>query len=166
MIKAITFDFWDTIVKDDSDEPKRAAAGLPDKAETRLQLLTAEITQRYPQITAEQVREAFDYANEQFRHHWKVEYFTPTVAQRFQEVFNFLKINLTPGFNDVVREIENMEVKISPDFAPGIHTVLAELAQDYKLGIISDAIHTPRSRATRNYGARGYTATFQPFGFL
>ncbi|MCP4360187.1 MAG: hypothetical protein GY796_19440 [Chloroflexi bacterium] len=45
MIKAITFDFWDTLVFDDSDEPKRAALGLPGKAETRLQLLTAVCTQ-------------------------------------------------------------------------------------------------------------------------
>lgn len=143
MIKAITFDFWDTIVIDDSDEPKRVAAGLPSKAETRLQLLTAEITQYNPQITAAQIKEAFDYANDQFRHHWKVEHFTPTVAQRFQALYNFLKIDLTPGFADVVSEIEDMEVKISPDFALGIHPILAELAQDYKLGIISDAIHTP-----------------------
>ena len=28
MIEAITFDFWDTIAIDDSDEPKRAALGL------------------------------------------------------------------------------------------------------------------------------------------
>lgn len=143
MIKAITFDFWDTIVKDDSDEPKREAAGLPSKAETRLQLLTAEISQHYPRIAAGQIKEAFDYANDQFRHHWKVEYVTPTVARRFQELYHFLKIDLTPGFADVVRKIEDMEVEISPDFAPDIHTILAELAQDYKLGIVSDAIHTP-----------------------
>ena len=29
MIQAVTFDFWDTLVIDDSDEPARAARGLP-----------------------------------------------------------------------------------------------------------------------------------------
>lgn len=143
MIKAVTFDFWDTLVKDDSDEPKRAAQGLASKAATRLQLLTIEIRQHHPQIRPEQVQAAFDYANERFRHHWKVEYFTPTVASRLREAYTFLNIDPTPGFADVVREIEEMEVKIPPDFAPGVHRVLAMLAQDYKLGLISDAIHTP-----------------------
>jgi putative hydrolase of the HAD superfamily len=35
-----------------------------------------------------------------------------------------------------------MEVRIPPDFAPHIHTALAELARRYTLGIISDTIHT------------------------
>jgi putative hydrolase of the HAD superfamily len=129
LIKAITFDFWDTIVKDDSDEPKRAARGLAGKAETRLQLLTSEITYHHPHFKSSQVREAFDYANNRFRHHWKVEHFTPSVNKRFQKAYAFLKIDPTPGFADVVRKIEAMEVEIPPDFAPGIHEVLPELAQ-------------------------------------
>jgi len=143
LIKAITFDFWDTLVKDDSDEPKRAALGLGSKAETRLQLLAGEVRQYHPQIGLEQIRAAFEHANERFRHHWKIEHFTPTVATRLQEAYVFLKIDLTPGFDEVVREIEEMEVKIPPDFAPGIHATLATLAQDYRPGLISDAIHTP-----------------------
>ncbi|GIT27925.1 MAG: hypothetical protein CM1200mP41_39690 [Gammaproteobacteria bacterium] len=31
MIKAVTFDLWDTVIHDDSDEPKRAAQGLRSK---------------------------------------------------------------------------------------------------------------------------------------
>ncbi len=35
-IKTITFDLWDTMIRDDSDEPKRATRGLrPKKAERR-----------------------------------------------------------------------------------------------------------------------------------
>lgn len=143
MIKAITFDFWDTIVKDDSDEPKRAAQGLASKAATRLQLLMAEISQHHPHITAEQVKTAFDHANQRFNHCWKMEYYTPTVASRFQDACHFLDIELTPGFQRMVQEIEEMEILIPPDFAPGIHEALAELAPSYKLGLISDAIHTP-----------------------
>ena len=39
MIKAVTFDLWDTMVHDDSDEPKRAARGLRSKREERRHLL-------------------------------------------------------------------------------------------------------------------------------
>ena len=37
MIKGVTFDLWDTMVRDESDEPVRAARGLRSKkAERRL----------------------------------------------------------------------------------------------------------------------------------
>ena len=138
MIKAITFDFWDTLV-----EAKRATQGLSTKVETRLQLLIAEITRHHPHINPDQVQTAFNHANDHFRHHWKVEHHTPSVAERYKEAYKFLGLDLTPGYDDVVRAVEEMEVEISPDFAPGVHKALSVLAQDYKLGIISDAIHTP-----------------------
>ncbi len=143
MIKAITFDFWDTIVHDDSDEPKRAAQGLATKVETRLQLLGAEIIQHHPHLTPKQVKAAFDHANMRFRHRWKAEHQTPSVARRYQRVYDFLNIDLSPGFEAVVQAVEEMEVNIAPDLTPGIQEVLAQLAQDYKLGLISDTIHTP-----------------------
>ncbi|MFQ5421644.1 MAG: HAD family hydrolase [Anaerolineae bacterium] len=143
MIKAITFDFWDTLVLDDSDEPKRAAQGLGSKVETRLQLLTAEIRQYHPAITSEQVEAAFVYANGRFRHYWKTLHTTPNVASRLSKAYTWLGIDLTPGFHKLVRAVEFMEVEISPDFLPGVPETLAALAQTYKLGIISDVIHTP-----------------------
>ncbi len=68
MIKAITFDFWDTIVVDDTDEPKRTAAGLASKPETRLQLLTDEVCRHHPAILPERVEMAFEVANGRFHH--------------------------------------------------------------------------------------------------
>lgn len=165
MIKAITFDFWDTIVQDDSDEPKRAAQGLPSKAEARWQLLAAEISRYYPVIEPGRIRQAFDHANARFRHHWQVEHFTPTVASRLQEAYAFLKIDLTPGFDDVVEEIEEMEVKIPPDFAPGVHEAIGALAKSYKLGLISDAIHTPGRGIRRILQAGGLLNCFSHWVF-
>ncbi len=143
MIKAITFDFWDTLVFDDSDEPKRAAQGLPSKAETRLQLLTTEIRQHNPTITSKQIEKAFAYANGRYQHYWKTLHVTPSTAARLAEAYSWLSIDLTPGFHELVRAVEFMEVEISPDFLPDVHETLATLAKSYKLGIISDTIHTP-----------------------
>jgi putative hydrolase of the HAD superfamily len=153
MIQAITFDFWDTLVADDSDEPKRAVQGLPAKPAARLHLLTEEISRHHPDIAVEQVAQAFTQANERFRHLWKQEYVTPTVAERLQVAYDFLGLARTPGYDRVVREIEEMEVHLSPDFAPGVQAALAELARHYKLGIISDTIHTP-GRGLRQILAR------------
>ena len=142
MIQAVTFDFWDTLVADDSDEPRRAAIGLPTKPQARLQLLVDEITNYHSQITPEQIAEAFKHANERFRHAWKNEHHTPTVAARLKEAYDFLQIDLTPGFPRVVRQVEEMEVMIPPNFVPGARETLAELSRHYALGIVSDTIHT------------------------
>lgn len=165
MIQAITFDFWDTIFADDSDEPKRAAQGLLSKPATRLQLFTEEITRHHPQITPERAAEAFKYANQRFNHYWKNEYVTPSVASRLQESYAFLEITFTPGFDALVQEIEEMELHIPPDFAPGVHEALAALVAHYKLGIISDTIHTTGRGLRQLLESQGLLRYFSYFVF-
>ena len=41
VVKGITFDLWDTVLIDDSDEPKRAKAGCPTKLFERRELVHA-----------------------------------------------------------------------------------------------------------------------------
>lgn len=165
MIQAITFDFWDTLVVDDSDEPKRAAMGLPAKPQARLQLLLDEIASHSPEIEPDQVARAFEHANQRFRHSWDNDYSTPTVTSRLLEVYDFLNISATPGLADVVREIEEMEVRIPPDFVPGVHGVIAELAQSYKLAIISDTIHTTGRGIRQLLESRDLLRHFHTFVF-
>ncbi|HXF64219.1 MAG TPA: HAD family hydrolase [Caldilineaceae bacterium] len=150
MVAAITFDFWDTIAVDDSDEPKRAALGLPTKAEARVRLFVDRIVARYPHITRAQAAEAFHRANLHFRDVWQNGHQTPGVPARLYDAYAYLGLRPGPGeyarlareVDELVREIETMEIRIPPDFAPGVHDTLPLLAQDYKLGIISDTIHT------------------------
>lgn len=165
MIKAITFDFWDTLVFDDSDEPKRTALGLPSKAETRLHLLTDEIWQHHPAIAPEKIDAAFAYANGRYHHYWKTLHITPNVAARLSEAYTWLGIDLTPGFHKLVRAVEFMEVDISPDFLPGVHETLATLAKSYKLGIISDTIHTPGRGLRQMLQQEGLLAYFTHWVF-
>lgn len=150
MITAITFDFWDTIAVDDSDEPKRAALGLPPKSEARIQLFVRKVTAAYPHITPEQAAEAYRSAHQQFRHDWHDNHTTPGVPARLYDAYVHLGLRPGPGqyarlvreVDELVREIETMEIRIPPDFAEGVHNTLYLLAQEYKLGIISDTIHT------------------------
>jgi HAD superfamily hydrolase (TIGR01549 family) len=149
MIAAVTFDFWDTIAVDDSDEPKRAALGLPPKTEARVQLFAERIVALYPHITFEQAAAAYRHANERFRQEWRNGH-TPGVPNRLYFAYEYLGLTPPPGqyarmvreVDEIVREIETMEIRIPPDFAPGIHNTLSLLAQEYRLGIISDTIHT------------------------
>jgi len=149
-IAAITFDFWDTLAADDSDEPKRAALGLPAKAQARQLLFAEKITARYPHITLEQATEAYRAANERFNHDWQVSHHTPGVPVRLYYAYEHLGLAPAPGkyaglvqeVDELVREIETMEIRIPPDFAPGVHNALQLLSEEYRLGIISDTIHT------------------------
>jgi putative hydrolase of the HAD superfamily len=150
MIEAVTFDFWDTLAVDDSDEPKRAALGLPSKAEARVQLFVDKIRASHPHIRAGRAAAAYQAANERFRDDWHNGHRTPGVTTRIAYAYEQLGLLPEPGhyarllreIDELVREIETMEIRIPPDFAPGIHQVLPELAREYRLGIISDTIHT------------------------
>jgi putative hydrolase of the HAD superfamily len=150
MISAITFDFWDTIAVDDSDEPKRAALGLPTKAEARVHLFAERIVTRYPHISYKQAAAAYRQANQQFRHDWHNNHHTPGVPARLYDAYTYLGLKPGPGeyarlvreVDELVREIETMEIRIPPNLAEGVHNTLALLAAEYKLGIVSDTIHT------------------------
>ena len=165
MIQAVTFDLWDTVLIDDTDEPKRAARGLLPKPAARLKLLSDEIARCYPEIGGAEIKEAFDEANARFNQAWKVEHHTPTVTERFRVVFDLLGVSPTPGYPEVVREIEEMEVNVPPDFVPGVAEAIRELAGEFKLGVISDTIHTTGKGLRRLLDSQGILKYFRAFVF-
>ncbi len=150
MIAAVTFDFWDTLAIDDSDEPKRAALNLPSKAEARVQLFVNRVTALHPHISRERAAEAYQRANQRFREDWHNNHRTPSVVTRLYYAYEYLGLEPAPGqyarlvreVDELAREIEAMEIRIQPDFVPGLHQTLQILSQEYRLGIISDTIHT------------------------
>ncbi len=143
MIKAMTFDLWDTIVVDDSDEAERQKRGLRSKPEERLHLLTEEIQKHHSNISNEKISSAFKIANDKFNVFWKQKHVTPSASERLGYAFEELNLKPTPGFDKLVHAVEYMEVEIPPVLCEGITEALAELSKFCKLAIISDAIHTP-----------------------
>ena len=81
MIRAITFDLWDTVIHDGSDEPKRAAAGLPPKREARRALVRDALAATSP-VAAEVVDAAYDVADAAFSKVWHEQHITWSVAER------------------------------------------------------------------------------------
>jgi len=140
---AITFDLWDTLVIDDSDEPRRAAAGLQSKPLARAARFAALLREAHPDLPADRVQAAWDHAQERFRHAWKVEHHTPGVAWRLGQAFDQLGIAAPAETDACVADIESMEVRFAPDPAPHAVAVLQALHGRYPLAIISDAIVTP-----------------------
>jgi putative hydrolase of the HAD superfamily len=143
MIKAITFDLWDTVFIDDSDEPKRKAAGRPSKKVERRDIVF-EYANRYKKIDREFIDIVYDTVDEAFRKVWHDQHVTWTVEERLTVLFKGLKIELADNeMKEVVRLHEEMELEFRPDFVPGVHEAIKELHGKYKLGVISDAIFSP-----------------------
>jgi len=149
LIKAITFDLWDTVFINDSDEPKRKAAGWPSKAVERRQLVKKFVEKHSP-VSMELVQSVYDAADAAFKKVWYEQHKTWSVQERLDIVFKGIGVKLSDSDMKVlVRLHEEMELEFRPDFIPGVHEAIKRLHQKYKLGVISDTIFSP-GRALRN----------------
>ena len=166
MIRAITFDLWDTVIHDDSDEPKRAVAGLPSKREARRALVRDALAAHSPG-TAKNVEAAYDVADAAFTKVWHEQRVTWTVADRLSVLLAGLGRTL-PGeiLAGIVSGIEEMELEVMPDPVPGIGGAIEALAARYPLAVVSDAIHSPgrclrewlkRHRLLHHFGAFAFS---------
>ena len=139
-IKAVTFDLWDTIIVDDSDEPKRAAKGLLPKYLTRRELVWEFLEKQEP-IAKELVNISYAATDAAFRKVWYDHSFTWSVNGRLEVVLKGLGRTLPAvEMAELVRLHEEMELEIQPDIAPGIVEAIKGLHGKYKLGVISDTI--------------------------
>ncbi|MDH3689164.1 MAG: HAD family hydrolase [Gammaproteobacteria bacterium] len=143
MIKAVSFDLWDTVIHDDSDEPKRAAQGLRSKKEERRHLVWEALNKVAP-IDYETVRLAYDVSEAAFNHVWHDQHVTWTVTERIDVVLNGLGRTLPQEtYREVIRAHEDMEITVMPDPIEGIAEALDDLSKRYKLCVVSDAIVSP-----------------------
>ena len=143
MIKAVTFDLWDTVIDDDSDEPKRAAQGLRSKNEERRYLLWNALNNDVP-ITQEEVWLACNTVDAAFNHVWHTQFVTWCVRERLQIVIDGLGRSLAESVLDlVVQRYEEMEITVAPDIIDGAADAIANLSQDFPLAVVSDAIVSP-----------------------
>jgi putative hydrolase of the HAD superfamily len=164
-IKAVTFDLWDTMVEDESDEPKRAAKGLRSKHGERRHLVWSALNDVEP-IDLESVTLAYDTADAGFNLVWKELHINWTVEQRLRVVLNGLGRSLPrDDFGRLVEDTGRMEVEIPPDPIAGIGEALADLSQRYKLAVVSDAIVTPGVGLKAILEGHGLAQYFSAFAF-
>jgi len=164
-LQAITFDLWDTLVVDDSDEVVRATRGLLPKPQARAALFVQELRRHHPQLPADAAAAAWEHSLAWFRHAWKVEHHTPSVAGRVDTGLAALGLSRTPGFDALVDALERMEVELPPLPVPGMVQALDTLAGRYRLAIISDAIVTPGTRLRELLAGLGMRDFFEVFVF-
>ena len=164
-IKAVTFDLWDTIVRDDSDEPKRKAQGLRSKKAERRHLLWQALNRHGP-IGEAEVTLAYDVADAAFNRVWHDQHVTWAIAERLEVALKGLGRTLpAEEFAELVRRHEEMEVEIRPDLIPGIAEALAEIHTRYRTCVVSDAIVSPGSTLRRLLASYDLSRHFDGFAF-
>ena len=164
-IKAITFDLWDTLIDDDSDEPKRKAQGLRSKYDERRHLVWEALNAIEP-IDMETVRLAYATADAAFNTVWHDQHITWEIADRLNVVLRGLGRSLPDdAFAKIVKEHEEMEVNIPPDTIAGAREALDDLAGRYKLCIVSDTIVSPGRCLRELLEVHGLKQYFTGFAF-
>ncbi len=162
MIAAVTFDFWDTLVVDDSDEAERAARGLPTKAEARAAAFIDMVRAAHPELEPRRVREALDGAEAWFRRCWRRDHHTPSVARRFDVGLELLGIERPPGFDRALAAWEELEVALPPKLSEGVAEMLEAVGERWAVGIISDTIVSPGRSLRRILADYGLLHHFRP----
>lgn len=164
-VEAVTFDLWDTIILDDSDEPKRAAQGLDPKPVERRNLVEQFLARHAP-VSRREVDLAYDTTDAAFRHVWYEQGVTWTVRERLSVLLKGLGRSLPEEeFAELIRLHEEMELAVRPDLVPGAVETLRKLKGHYKLGVISDAIFSPGRALRQLLADNGILDCFEAFVF-
>ncbi len=147
-VQGISFDLWDTLFIDDSDEPIRASRGMRSKKVER-RFLVHQALSRHHQVSAEQVAQAYDVVDAAFRKVWYDHHVTWTVRERLRVLLEGLQLTLPEvELAELVRLHEDMELTVRPRLVAGVRDALGGLKGRYKLAVVSDAIFSP-GRALR-----------------
>jgi putative hydrolase of the HAD superfamily len=162
-IRVVSFDLWDTVFVDDSDEPKRLRQGLLPKPVERRELVHRFLSRHAPTGRAF-VDCAYDNTDVAFRHVWRHQHVTWPVEVRLRVLLAGLKRELPEDeLKELVRLHEEMELRVRPDLVPGVVEALETLRRRFILAVVSDAIFTP-GRALREllegFGLRDYFSAF------
>ncbi len=164
-VKAITFDLWDTLVVDDSDEPKRAARGLPPKSEARPRAVY-EALRRHHDVSFETVALGYRTATAAFHAVWHDLHVTWTLRERLAVVLDGLALGLpNDDLSSVIRELDRMEVEIPPDLVPGVKNALEALRGRYPLAVVSDAVVSSGVSLRELLAGHGLAGYFDAFVF-
>ncbi len=162
-LRGITFDLWDTLVHDDSDEEVREARGLPSKAQARRLLVWEAIK---AERSLEQVSLAYDVADAAFNKVWKEHHVTWPIEERLEIVLRGLRVDIRPpGWEEVLERTRRMEVDICPKLIEGCAEALEELSGRYRLAVVSDAIVTPGRQLRELLKMHGILRFFSGFAF-
>jgi putative hydrolase of the HAD superfamily len=126
---AISFDFWNTLYGNGPESKRqKLRAGYFRK-----------IIANYKKHNLKTIETAFSSSMELFLQNWRHKQRTPTPEERIQYMAKILRIDLNENeVNQISEYFGNLIFKIPPQNIRSVNTIIAQLAEKYPLGIISD----------------------------
>jgi len=135
MIKAVTFDFWNTLFVD------RAA---PDRELLRAQVLAAELLELGCRVDETRLSAALTHGFDYFDRVWRDEHRTPDAAEILDAQLLELGVTMPPDVRErVIERFAGLVLELPPDEVPGASRIVAELAASYQLAVICDTGYSP-----------------------
>jgi FMN phosphatase YigB (HAD superfamily) len=135
MLRAVTFDFWNTLVVDTRGHEREAfrARLLHDE----LQALGREFSAA---LVDDALRTSFDF----FDRVWSTEHRTPLCAELVDSMFATLGVRPPEDVLErVVTAFEDLVLELPPEPMPGAQYTIPLLAERYRLAVICDTGYSP-----------------------
>ena len=162
----VTLDLWDTIIADDSDEPRRAALGLPTKRAARLASIADALEAADQPRPLDEIEGAFDRVAAAFVRSWREDHVTFGVHERLARILQQLDAALSEGQHAAtVTAIEEVECEPPPELVPGAAEGVRALAAAGPVVLISDTVITPGRGLRRILNHHGLLDAFYGFVF-
>ncbi len=136
-IKAISFDFWNTLFAETPGSFKLYQ-------ETRRSLLKESLTERGGTFSEEQIKQAALLEAESHHLIWTKEHRTLTARERLRRILDTLNASLPEDtITRLVNDYEEGIYERPPILVDGARQVIEQLSSRYRLGIISDTGFSP-----------------------
>ncbi|UCG43800.1 MAG: HAD family hydrolase [candidate division WOR-3 bacterium] len=137
-IRAVTFDFWDTLF------PSLGRDGGRTPADYRVEILKDFLAARGRRFPVRTLREAHDRAEDRLFEHWRTDLRYSGADTAVKDMADHLGIVLGRPDAEQLAELFQMTSQV-PRIVPfdGVPGLLAQMAQEYRLGIVSDVWLTP-----------------------
>ncbi len=156
-IKAITIDFWNTLLDSSKGRERNAY---------RLSVLKSELTALGVEFTEEQYTGALKSSWEYFNNIWKNEQRTPLTIETV--MYFWKKMNIPENKSTIDRVVDafsNCNLIYQPALIPGVRDALDKLSGDFRLAIISDTGFSPGSILRQLMEEKNILKYFTAFSF-
>jgi len=139
LIKAVTFDLWNTLLEN------------KDFTEHRINALSRILQKEDFQISTNALLAAYRSASNYYRREWEINHRHLQIGKRIDHILGELEIELKDDVKlSIVKEFTKAFTIDPPAFKDDVKETLEELSNRYLMGIISDTGVTPGS-VIRNY---------------
>ncbi len=137
MLRAVTFDFWNTLFVDARGREREILrAGILGDA---LKAAGLDVTDH---LIGESLLASWDH----FDAVWLHEQRTPLCAELVEAILASMSATLpAPAFDELVTRFERLVLELPPEPTPGAVYAMPELAERYRLAVICDTGYSPGS---------------------